>query len=311
MRERRLPLSDAVPLAHTLASRVAEQHDCRVLFIKGSVAEAYRLRPHRLSSDVDVWASPDDFERYLTALRRFGWRERELRPAPRILELHSTTLIHDSWPCDIDVHRVFPGMLAEPQDTFDHLWDHRSGVDVAGVSIPACDRMGTAVVTALHALRDMHVERNRAEFAYLVDTLRDSLTRAERERLVEIASATGAAQTLGPFLERLRIQPPEPPSDAAYVHRWHDWEWRRQNNNPTSRWVREAIRRPFYKVPARLWRAVVLPGDLFWQLHPEVEPTRRAMWIARGRRLGRGAAALPGVVSVAWSSYRDDQHGGR
>ncbi len=310
MRERHLPLPDAVPLAHALASRVAERDGCKALFIKGHVAEAYELRRHRVSSDVDVWLSPDDFECYLDALHSLGWTERQLRPAPRILALHSTTMIHESWPCDIDVHRAFPGMLAEPQDAFDHLWRHRSQVEVAGTMIPACDRMGTAVVTALHALRDMHVERNRVEFDYLTKVLRESVGSTDSARLVEIASAVGAAQTLEPLFRALRIEAPDPPSDPVYLHRWHDWEWRRKNNNPTSRWLREAVRRPYRNVPARLWRAVILPGDLFRQLYPEVGPRRRDMWAARGRRIGRGLSALPGVVGVAWTSYRSGRQGG-
>jgi len=296
-----LSLADGVLLAHALAAKVAEDKGCRVLFVKGPIAEAFDLRTHRTSSDVDVWVAPDDFHRYLAGLEAVGWRRRELAPAPRILEMHSTTMLHDQWPCDIDVHHMFPGMLADPELVFDDLWRHRTTVEVAGQPVPACDRAGTAVTTALHALRDMQVARNISEFEHLVRALQRDLTLDERDRIRHIATTDGAAQTLAPLLTRLGITPPRPPADPEYELLWQDWELRRRNNTGTSRWVHDLHRAPWRRKPVLLWQAALLPGDSFRRLHPDVGPRARDLWLARAARLGRGILALPGAVSTSWS----------
>ncbi|WP_446664564.1 nucleotidyltransferase family protein [Flexivirga sp. B27] len=167
-----LPIDVGVELAHALTADVAARHDCRVLFIKGPVATVQDLRPARTSTDVDVWVEPEKHGTLIRALAEHGWRRRVLPDGPRILESHSVTLLHDDWPCDIDVHRYFPGLLAEPRAVFDFLWDRHETVELAGVSIPACDRLAAALVLAAHQLRDFDVDRNKNEYRWLLDRLR-------------------------------------------------------------------------------------------------------------------------------------------
>lgn len=302
-----LTLADGVPLAHPLAARVAQEQDCRALFIKGPVAEAFGLRAPRVSSDVDVWTAPADCDRFIAGLESIGWRRRKLVASPRILTMHSTTMLHDRWPCDIDVHHMFPGMLADPVATFDAMWSHRTTVEVAGAPVPTCGRLGTAAIIALHALRDMQVHRNQVEFDYLVHALQGSLSPSDRSRLAEIARVCGAAQTLAPLLEALDITPPAPPTTQSYRRQWLDWELRRQDNSGTNRWIQNVRRAPWRHRPRELWNAVFLPEAMFRTLHPDVGPSRADLWRARLARFGRGAAALPRATRTAWKVYHDHE----
>lgn len=306
-----LTLADAVHLAHPLAARIADENGCRVLFIKGPVAEALCLRPHRVSQDVDVWVEPDKYPIFISALSAVGWRPRPLPDAPRILTMHSTTMIHERWPCDIDVHYMYPGLLADRRAVFDDLWAHRTSVEVAGWLVPACGRVDSAAIIALHALRDIQVERNRYEFDYLLDALRRSVTDDERRRLAQLARVCGASQTLAPLLHALNIDPPEPPDDPEYVERWLAWEVRRKDNSGTSRWIQLVRRAPWHQRPLILWRAAFLPASSFQALHPDVGARQTDLWRARVQRFGRGAAALPKATRTAWQVYHRERRTGR
>lgn len=293
-----LPTDVGVELAHALTADVADRSACRVLFIKGPVAVAQQLRPQRASTDVDVWVDPAQHETLLRALAEHGWKNRFLPDGPRILESHSVTLLHDNWPCDIDVHRYFPGLLADPEPVFELLWQRRETVEIAGRSVPACDRTASSLVLAAHQLRDFDVPRNQVEYQWLIDRFGDDLDAAGRADLRELAVATRTMDSLRTFLVDLGIQPPAPPIDNAYSERLHDWRMRSSNNTPTSRWLYTIRRTPWQQRPSVMWRALVLPGDLLDQLHPEVGSRGRDRTRARLARIGRGLrAVLPSLAA--------------
>ncbi|MBO9704835.1 MAG: nucleotidyltransferase family protein, partial [Arthrobacter sp.] len=130
-----LPMSSATPLAYAMVDRLARTNGIRVLAIKGPVLAAMGLRPRKVSSDADILVEPDRMAELCAVLESKGWRDREVRFSPSILDPHSRTLIHPEWPCDIDVHSYFPGFFGPAEDVFDVLWEGRVSVSMANVAV--------------------------------------------------------------------------------------------------------------------------------------------------------------------------------
>src|SRR5689334_4083770 len=113
MEETALTTDEAVLLAHGLVQRLAESVGARVLFVKGPTAVAVGARPPRPSSDVDVLVDPASFATLCEAIEGLGWIRRVVPThVPRAADVlfdHSAHFIHPQWPCDLDVHYLFPG----------------------------------------------------------------------------------------------------------------------------------------------------------------------------------------------------------
>src|SRR6188768_285867 len=145
------PLALAYPLAGAWCSELAARLPVRALVIKGPALAEYRLRTPRIAADVDVLVHPDDYKSYTMAIAASGWTERHHlfiadRTAP-----HSTTFIRDGWPIDIDVHRFFPGFLADPGLVFDILWARRVPRTSGHVRTWVPDRPSSALILGLHS----------------------------------------------------------------------------------------------------------------------------------------------------------------
>ena len=74
---------------------------------------------------------PSGFDVFVAAIEHAGWRERASTLAGSVFTTHSRTFVHRDWPCDLDVHRFFPGFLAEPETVFDELWRRHEAIEVA------------------------------------------------------------------------------------------------------------------------------------------------------------------------------------
>ena len=131
-------------------------------------------------------------------------RSRSSRPRPWCCRLHSTTLRHPQWGCELDVHDRFPGFLAEPAEVFEALWERRTTARIAHRDVPCPDVVAHGAVAALHWLRDGWAEATQEKLDYLVRALEPRLDDAGRADLVDFVRRTGSAEPLRPFLERLR-----------------------------------------------------------------------------------------------------------
>jgi len=169
----KLPQTVAVQLCAALVQSLAETLRMRALILKGSAATIHGFRPLLQSSDVDVLLSRVDAGRLMVALEGRGWRRRRTAPAPRQFELHSETLFHPDWPCDIDIHWRYPGLFAAPEVVLDRLWETSTTAQVAGRDVRMTDATGTALILAVHALRDPERPRSETDLAAVVARLRD------------------------------------------------------------------------------------------------------------------------------------------
>lgn len=291
-------LTEAVPLAHALVARVADEQDVRVLFIKGPAAVLQELRAPRSSVDVDALVDPARRDGLAARLTELGWVDEHPYTSPTVLPLHSVTHRHPAWACELDLHDRFPGFFADPQEVFERLWARHESVLVAARDVPCPDPAGHALVLALHSLRDPHDLAKVGELKALVERVSRSYDAPRLRDLAELAHALGAADTAAPFLDQVGA-----PQVGRGTLRGDDrraWELRTQPDASVAGWLDELRRRPKRQWPRFLWYALVLTEDELRVDDPSLPAGRRAVAAARVRRLGRGVRALP----AAWRSVR-------
>jgi hypothetical protein len=286
-----LALSEAVPLAHALVSRIASDLEVRILFIKGPTAQLQGLRLPRSSVDVDALVDPERRHLLADRLTGLGWVDEHPYTSPTLLPMHSLTHRHPSWPCELDLHDRFPGFFAEPQVVFERLWEGRATVEVAAQAIPCPDRTGQALVLALHALRDPHDPGKAAELTSLVDRVGEVADPAFLRDLAELAHDLGAADTAAPFLDR--VGAPAVGRGSTRAADLRAWQLRTEPDASVVGWVDELRRLPWRRRPQFLWYAAFLTEDELRLDDPGLPEGRRAVAGARIARLRRGLGALP------------------
>lgn len=288
--------NDAVVLAHAVAARVAVTVGSRALAIKGFVAETYGLRPSRVSSDADVLVEPAAWESYISTLQDYGWRRRETSTLGSAVVTHSVSFTHSDWPCDIDVHRRFPGFLGDDTDVFSELWRRRIATTQADVPIWIPDRSSAILIGVLHAMRTpAQSARHLQEFRSILKVCL-ALDTEKRTDIARLAVATGANEAARPFLGLIGVELAAPVPhgvDPALD------EWRARvsadGHLGAQAWI-ATTRLPWRKRPAALW-SVLWPRARDFRLdHPDVAPGHGAMLRARFARLGRGVRQLPVVI---------------
>lgn len=283
----RLPGSVSLALGTVATLALLSSADIRVLVIKGPALEAQGLRAPRKSADIDVIVAPDDFERALNALGLAGWSPRSRSQVARLVSTHSETLIHPFWPVDVDLHSRFPGMVADPRRVFDRLWDQRQEVALLGLGVETTSRAHSALIMALHALRDPRSSRMRQELEEIA-----SRVEAEPRLRAEIAfeaGQLGAHVTAGPFLVRAGVQAVEELGETPDKEALAEWQARSESAaGVSSRALQAILSQPWHKrtllVTRVLWPTA---QDLYMDV-PGLGRTRRARLRARIARLGRG-----------------------
>nr|WP_228508570.1 nucleotidyltransferase family protein [Herbiconiux sp. VKM Ac-1786] len=274
-------------LLAALVSRRAEERGIRILVVKGLVLEQLGLRARRNYADVDVIVEPAHAEDLVEAMGDVGWRPRTHYWVFDLLEQHSTTLMNDEWPVDLDVHRFFPGFLGEPEDVFEELWSHRQSFTLGNHSATGTDRAASAAIAGLHALRGMYTDRQKTEYSHLVDLLRadDELGHG----VVELAGRTGSLETLRPMLEECDLLRGVPVNDSDALRAW---KRRIAHRSRTGQWLTYLGSLPLRQRPAELGKIIWPPADLYVQEHPELAGSVKGLVAARVKRLAYGFKGL-------------------
>jgi hypothetical protein len=289
-----LRVDEAVLLAHALAARLAEQVDARILFIKGPTAVAVGARPRRPSSDVDVLVEPAAFERLCAAFESAGWQLRTpigtLRHAADLAFDHSAHFIHPEWPCDVDVHYLFPGFLADPASVFEALWQDRTHVELAACRLTTADLLGQGLVVGLHALRDPGRTSSREDLAHLVRVL-GAVDQGDRAALRALARDTGSSGSAAQLLTSVGVVPA--PLGELERSRLADWQRRQTGLGTSTAWLAELRLAPRAAKVRVLRHALLPPREHFVSSHLAEQVSGQALAWMRLRRLFRGMAALP------------------
>lgn len=294
-----LTVTDAVELCAAWASRLASEAGIRALLVKGAPLSSYGLREARPSADVDMLIDPDRFTDFCQSLIAAGWTE---RPIPRINDrtgTHSRTYLHQRWPCDIDVHAHFPGFLADPKAVFDALWERRMQYVFAHTSVDVPDRTASAMILALHSLRDGNVRSlHRSEYEGLREI---SLSDEDRRQIADTVVITGSAATLAPILESWRVDltDAERAASAATHDRAALATWRgrvaARSNGAYTWWLALESARGIERA-AVIHRALWPRAEEVRLSHPEVPDRPGPLAWARIVRLGRGVRGIPASI---------------
>lgn len=294
-----LPLSAGAELAHVLVHEAARRAGAAVIFIKGPVANAHRLRSRKSYTDVDVFVEPLRREDVLEVLLASGWRERPASSAQRAFTTHSTTLLHPAWPADIDVHHTFPGMFASDDEVFDALVRESSSLTVGGVEMLGASPAASLVIAVLHSLRSRQSPTHRDEFDRAVELALQWYPDVEDRRaaLLPFIDSVSAREPTRPFLDAIGIgvSYPTPPS-RSYLY----WRIQTDQSSRAGSWLLLILRAPWNR-RARLIRDALFPSriDLLIEHPSHASSSRRASTIrVRMSRLWRGLRALPRAVAV-------------
>ncbi|AOX45504.1 nucleotidyltransferase family protein [Microbacterium sp. BH-3-3-3] len=209
-----LPSPVAVELLTAAINDFARLHGVRVLTIKGRALTEQGLRAVRDSSDVDVLVDPADFSRLWNILRANGWSDRDkavlvdLPPAGSVLAPHARTLEHAQWPCHLDLHRYYPGLVKPVQEVFDALWEARGSVRIAHAECVVPSPSDHWLIAAVHAARS----HDDAQAMDLEDRARARLDGDLRD-VISRARVLGAAGPLAGTLQRVTGQTIPIPAD--------------------------------------------------------------------------------------------------
>ena len=287
-----LQISEAVPLLAAWCDRFARHHGHRSLLIKGHVLEEQGLRGHHNSVDVDLLLDPATFDDFIATLAVAGWTQPVKSTVPGAESRHAVTVFHDLWPITIDVHRYFPGFLADPQTVFDALWERHTTAAIAHVLVKAPDPVGHAALAALHYLRSPKSGLAMTNVPELVDRTPTALGEQGLAELSDLSVRVGAAESLASFLEQ--IGAPKPGRSAVDDKVIRQWEMK-QTAAPSTNWLLGIFGQPVRRWPGAIWHAI-------WLTDHEIDAVYRqpgqSMLGARWRRLRKGFRNLPGALST-------------
>ena len=286
------------PLLQALMARWAEQAGVRALLIKGEIANLTGVRVPRRSLDADLWVSPDTYDAFCELLATRGWAKMHDSEAlgEKILRPHSATCRHVAWPAETDVHHYFPGFTAPAQEVFELLWARRVSYEVAHQTVLGVDRVGAALISALHHLRSATSAGHQNELAYLTDQVAQWPT-GELASLADLAAATGATVTAGDFLAAVGAPvESEQTSDRDELARWEE---NARGSGLVGFGALHAIRAaPWRQRPRLLWRHLWASPEILRTRDPSVFDDGKPMPAARARvrRLAAAARDLPVVL---------------
>lgn len=296
-----LALVEALPLGHVLVAEIAAVAGIRTLAIKGPISDSYGLRRPKHSVDIDVWVEPGQCDRLTVELANLGWVCRVPSTAARLLPAHSIPVAHRAWPCEIDVHWWYPGLMSDAQDVFEQVWARRDAALLAGREVPCADRMTSVLLRGLQILRDGG--DTDGQLSDLAERIKKVASIGELEELRALASAIGGGGTLLQFIGLLGLGPPE-----AGEHELLPQEWVVAVNAGRTKSVSavyELSTSPVRSWPAIIWRSLLLTEAEIREAQPMAGPGRLGLLGARIRRLRRGLRDLPRAIAVVVRARQD------
>ena len=300
----RLPLEVATAFAHAMVAKAAANAGIPVISIKGPVNLHYGLREHYIASDADFLVDPSRFDELIEILLSNDWHIRPVPLHPRMVELHSVTLKHPEWPCDLDLHRFFPGFLADRQDVFGLIWAERCLITIAERSCWIPSMPMAWAVAALHAHRDEIRSGARTQLEALEELAAERFTDDDLADLGRLLRSSGAMETLRSSIEPLGIYSR---TDSARSPELAAWNIRRFAGLHPAIAVIDAVQSRRYREAAAMARAILLEGrpDRPRQISRPLR-TEVAFFWSQLRRVARSLSSVPRWYRVV----RDARRGG-
>lgn len=286
----RLELAAAGELASAWSAAIAQRLGVRILILKGASLARYGIRRPRVSGDVDVLVEPARFDEFCAALVSAGWSSRETPEIGAARTQHSSAFVNANWPCDIDVHRRFPGFLVSDSAAFEQLWESRSATHFGHFPASIPSRNASILVALLHQLRNGPSRLDQSEMNEISHV---ALSDADRADLVLLATHLGAVDPLRDVLQRLGVDEDELPApiESAALRAWNARI--HADGSGVYFWLQLIQRTPLGQRPAMIVRAIWPPRSELLADHPGIDDTVLARLGARILRLSKGIRGAP------------------
>ncbi|HEY4269011.1 MAG TPA: hypothetical protein VGM94_12550 [Galbitalea sp.] len=209
---------DEEPRSRDLLIRESKDHIaidvielCRQLSIRAMLGGGPVLISHGLMSPavgrfVSILVDPASIRHLHRTLVERGWTD--VAPARRLRVLPSARLIlrHDDEAAGLILYSVIPGFYADPEETFDLIWERHKEIRLRGQTIRALGRISSAIL-ASHDGLDGHVSHQRSNFDYFVQQFRVLLDERERAVLGDFIRQIGACAEMAHLLSALDLKP--------------------------------------------------------------------------------------------------------
>jgi hypothetical protein len=185
---------------------------CRDLHIRamlggGPVLNANGLVTPRVSKNAAILVDPASFRHLRSALLERGWHDATVRRI-RILPPARMSLAHRDEVAGLDLYPFIPGFFADPEETFDIIWERHKVVPLRGHSVRALGRINSAIL-ASHDGLDGHLSRARSNFDYFVAQFERVLNQRERAITVDLIRRMGGCAEMSRLVEALGFEPCE------------------------------------------------------------------------------------------------------
>jgi hypothetical protein len=146
-----VPTQVRMQMAHAHVQWVAQGRQVRLLHIKGLALDERLRWKGREGSDADILAPAGRAEELVDALQGAGWLVASTFRNGSAFE-HAATLRHEEFGW-ADIHRGFPGLSGDPDETFDRLWADRGEREIGGFACAVPSLAAQTLVLLLHAAR--------------------------------------------------------------------------------------------------------------------------------------------------------------
>ena len=200
---------------------------CRELHIRAMLGGAPVLNSHGLltpmvSQNASIVVDPASIRHLRSALLQNGWHDANPRQTFRILPSARLVLAREADPAGLILYSVIPGFFADPEVTFDLIWERHKEIPLRGHKVRALGRINSAIL-ASHDGLDGKASRARSNFDYFVRQFQVLLSESDIEVTARLIKSMGGCAEMSRLLRALGEEPCEfiLPS-VAYV------QWRLQ-----------------------------------------------------------------------------------
>jgi hypothetical protein len=212
---------------------------CRELHIRamlggGPVLNANGLLTPHVSTSAAILVDPASFRHLRAALFEAGWRNSRPTRRFRILPAARLMLRHPEELAGLNIYPVIPGFFADPEETFDLIWERHKVVPLRGHTVRALGRINSAIL-ASHDGLDGRSTRARSNFDYFVEQFSRLLNDRERKITVDMIRKMGGCAEMN----RLILAIGEEPCDFSLPSIGYS-QWRLQIAEPTDQ-MRRAL----------------------------------------------------------------------
>lgn len=177
----------------------------RALAGGGGVFAAQGLIAPAVSGSVSLVVDPASFRHLLAALREQGWISRHEKHRFGVLPAVTTSLHHPRWLAGLTLYSVIPGFFADPEETFDLLWERRRLIPLRGVTVPSLDRVATAIFATHDRLVGRRSRSTATNFEFFATQFQGAFGQEERDELGVLVRRVGGVEEMRPLLDALDI----------------------------------------------------------------------------------------------------------